>query len=353
MPPRVNLVFMVMRARIVKECEGPTVPSHLALSVVLRAMLVWIGLVSWHRESGLVAGAAYAMAAVLIVAGAAVGRLSERFGAGAMGTVVAAASVAVIVFLRPFYSNAEAAVGVQLVALSGLLLAGGRTAEGGGAKPGLAVAVGAVGTLLALRSRAALFLVMALSVVIVIALRYEDRLSISVALGTAAVTVGSAILAVLALGARSSWPAWLHDDRSLSGARHRLWGDALELWRVHPIVGGGPGSFLEHSSTARAADHLYAVHSSILQVGAELGAIGVLLFLLVLVSGMLEAGRGRGARGLIGVAAWCFLAVHSMIDHLYEFPLVCLLAGWVIGAAGARSGKFRWRSSPTPPSGAR
>ena len=36
-------------------------------------------------------------------------------------------------------------------------------------------------------------------------------------------------------------------------------------------------------------------------------------------------------------AAWSALAVHSMIDHLYEFPIVVVLAGAVIGWAGART----------------
>ena len=56
----------------------------------------------------------------------------------------------------------------------------------------------------------------------------------------------------------------------------------------------------------------------------------------MLVLGVLLAARADRTRALIGVAAWSALAVHSMIDHLYEFPVVVVLAGIVIGWAGAR-----------------
>ena len=83
------------------------------------------------------------------------------------------------------------------------------------------------------------------------------------------------------------------------------------------------------------------------QVASELGAVGVFLFGAMLAAGMnLAAQRGRG-RALIGVAAWSALAVHSMIDHLYEFPIVVVLAGAVIGWAGARPVR-RAASSATP-----
>lgn len=59
-------------------------------------------------------------------------------------------------------------------------------------------------------------------------------------------------------------------------------------------------------------------------------------FCSVLVAGALLAGSGGRALGLIGTTAWCALAIHSMIDHLYEFPIVCLLAGLVIGWAESR-----------------
>ncbi|MCT1908733.1 hypothetical protein [Brachybacterium paraconglomeratum] len=84
---------------------------------------------------------------------------------------------------------------------------------------------------------------------------------------------------------------------------------------------------------AQSDSLLYAAHSSILQVASELGVIGLMLFLAVMVAGtFLAAQEGHGS-AVIGVAAWSALAVHSMIDHLYEFPSVVVLAGIVIGWA--------------------
>lgn len=121
------------------------------------------------------------------------------------------------------------------------------------------------------------------------------------------------------------------------------------MWREHPLTGAGPGSFHEYSETSRAAAHLYAAHSSILQVGSELGLVGAVLLLAVLVAGGVVAGQGTRAQAQIGVSAWSALAVHSMIDHLYEFPIVCLLAGAVIGWSGSQAAV----RSPSPRWGAR
>ena len=71
-------------------------------------------------------------------------------------------------------------------------------------------------------------------------------------------------------------------------------------------------------------------------MGAEFGSIGVILFLGILVAGAAVALQGRKPAALIAVAAWCALAIHSMIDHLYEYPLVVLTAGIVLGVAGRR-----------------
>ncbi|WP_157773303.1 O-antigen ligase family protein [Brachybacterium vulturis] len=209
-------------------------------------------------------------------------------------------------------------------------------------------AIGVVGVVLAARAQAATLLVVPVVILIVFALRSGGFSSRRRVLGVGMGSVGAAILAVASLAILPTWPQWLSRPRSLSGARHRLWGDALTLWREHPVIGGGPGSFLEHSETARSAPHLYAAHSSVLQVAAELGGVGVVLFLAVLVAGAFVASQGDRARGLIGVAAWCALAVHSMIDHLYEFPIVCLLAGLVIGWAGSREVPGAAAASPPP-----
>ena len=87
--------------------------------------------------------------------------------------------------------------------------------------------------------------------------------------------------------------------------------------------------------------HLYTAHSSLLQTGSELGAVGALLLVLLLVTTTVVAARRGGAGALIGVAAWTALGVHSMMDHLLEQAVLVLVAGIVVGWAGAAPPRAR------------
>lgn len=324
--------------------------ADLVLAACLGGLLLWTALAGWRGDRPLEDTIAQGTPMLFLGAGTIAGRLSSRRELTAFTVAGAAALVVAVAVVFPFYSNAEAAVGVQLVALASLLLVGTAEVPGGARAENrtvlIAAVVGTGGVLLAARSQAASILVILIVVIIVVSLRSWITLSRRIFLRLGVGSVFAAALTVLFLGATPIWPWWLEQSESLSWARQLLWVDALSLWRGHPIFGAGPGSFFEYSETARSEDHLYAAHSSILQVGAERGSVGVLLLLGILVSGAYVAAQGERARALIGVAAWCALAVHSMIDHLYEFPLVTLLAGMVIGWAGARNVSS---ATPVPP----
>lgn len=331
-----------MRAvRTVRRTAAPPLGlsrADLVLGASLCGMLLWTMLVGWHGDRALSATLSYAVAPLGLLAGAAASRWAVSRGAGVIAAGSAAALLLAAVVAVPFYSNAEAAAGVQLIALAGLVLMG-TTGSAPGTRAGtgtvlLAAVIGALGLLLAARSQAASLLAVLIVVIAVLALRGRLDSSRRTVRGIGLGSVAGAVLVILFLAAAPFWPWWLEENESLSWARQSLWRDALALWRENPIVGGGPGSFHEFSEISRSEEHLYAVHSSILQVAAELGGVGVLLFLAVLISGTFVAAQGGRAQRAIGVAAWCALAVHSMIDHLYEFPLVCLLAGVVIGWTG-------------------
>jgi O-antigen ligase len=109
------------------------------------------------------------------------------------------------------------------------------------------------------------------------------------------------------------------------------------LWADHPIIGAGPGAFQEFTPLGRDTDTASA-HSSVLQVGAETGWVGVALFALLALAGLLWAGRGVPAYAVVASAAWTALLVHSFVDHLLDFPAIVLTAGVVIGWAGASRG---------------
>lgn len=321
--------------------------------IALAAWTVWAAIATALGGRTLAEASGYLLIPVVLGAAVLLGRLVARAADAAPGAVRTASALllpaglcllAVGVLEPPLYANAQAAAGVQVVALAALLLTTTLVREEGDRPQGLlpagslllTVIAAALGLVLAARAQAGLVLVLAVAVLAVLALArpLSVRRRLSAGLGTAA--FGTALAVVLALTSLPAWPRWLGEPESLSFARQLLWRDALELWGNHPLLGGGPGSFYDSSPIARSEPHLYAAHSSVLQVGSELGTPAALLLLAVLVLGVLLAAQADRARALIGVAAWSALAVHSMIDHLYEFPVVVLLAGVVIGWAGAR-----------------
>lgn len=109
----------------------------------------------------------------------------------------------------------------------------------------------------------------------------------------------------------SGWPAPV-DSRSANGAlmsamaglvvligreeclssAHTLWSDALILWATSLASEHGREYLHPRPSLPRVHPSLAAVHSLILQVGAELGAIGVVLLTLVFVGGLVFAAQG-------------------------------------------------------------
>lgn len=305
---------------------------------ILIVLVVWL---AWVTSSALWSGRSlspvlpYLVAPVAVVGGVAAGRLlaprSRRWRVPELGAVVAL----VVLVAVPFYPNARGAMGVQLVALAGLIVLAnplGARADARAARSVAAVAaIVLVGVLLAARSDAAAILVVVLAIAAswVVARGSRPRRWFVVGAGVGA--FGCAAVTVALLGSRDSWPGVL--NASLSGARHTLWSDALRLWAEHPMSGAGPGSFTESSELASSDRSLAMAHSSILQVGAELGLVGALLFAALFIGGLLMATQGSGPAVFIGAAAWTILGVHSMIDHLYEFPAVTLTAGIVLGWA--------------------
>lgn len=142
---------------------------------------------------------------------------------------------------------------------------------------------------------------------------------------------------VLAAAASVGWTATHPQLPSLAEAaidpvRHRLWRDAYALWLQSPLTGSGPGSFAQFSPLAADPDTA-TVHSSLLQVAAETGMIGVGLFGLLIATGFVLAARSSRPAAWLATAAWTALAIHSFADHLLEFPAVAFTAGIVLGIA--------------------
>lgn len=236
------------------------------------------------------------------------------------------------------YPNANAAVGVQLLALTGLASLGCRAPGSRPVPRGtggllLASALAAVGVL-AINDSQAGWAVAAPVLVIVVASVVVRRgpwrwLQITAAL----VVMGAGVAGLVWLARLAVWPDVAL--RALHPVRQQLWRTALDLWGQHRLTGGGAGSFAAMSPLAIDPDTAPA-HSSVLQVASEFGLIGLVLFGLVLVAGLALALRGDAATAVIAVSAWTALFVHSLMDHLYHFGSVTLFAAAVVGWAGAQ-----------------
>lgn len=111
---------------------------------------------------------------------------------------------------------------------------------------------------------------------------------------------------------------------------------ALRVGAAHPVTGAGPGravlSWREPDGTVLAAAY---AHNEYLQTFAELGAVGLLLVLALLVSIGRAARRSLARRpdpfkagAAAGLAA---LAVHSGLDFLWRVPAIPLVAAVLVG----------------------
>lgn len=302
--------------------------------------LVWASSALLRTGSPLDLGSPYLLSPLLLVAGVVAGHVAAELRHRLVVLAAVAGAGLWLLVAGSMYLNAQAAVGVQLVALAGLVLVTEpRGTRGAPGRAGLTAAVAAVGLLLAARSDAAATLALPLVVLVAVVARRGDGPRRRPVVAAAAGLLAIAAATVTWLGSLDSWPDGLAASSSLSAARHTLWGDAIALWRTQPLVGAGPGAFREYSALASSDPDLATVHSSVLQVGAELGLVGCVLFAAVLLSGLRLACLGSRAGSVVAVAAWTALGVHSVIDHLYEFPSVVLSAGAVLGWAGATGGR--------------
>lgn len=229
------------------------------------------------------------------------------------------------------YANANAALAVQFVAICGLALLSTARERRRGVLVALALGVVAValnrstaGTAVALP----VFTVVALAVWLRPARRWWTAMSVAVG----ALAVGFAGWVILRAAESTPFPEWA--VRAFDPVRERLWQDAAQLWSERPLTGSGFGSFAERTVFSLDPDTM-AAHSSILQVGAETGWVGVTLLAAMVLAAMLWAARGSTPHAVIAVAAVAALLVHSMADHLLEFGSVVLAVGIVIGWAGA------------------
>ncbi|WP_353953339.1 O-antigen ligase family protein [Knoellia sp. S7-12] len=305
---------------------------------LLAVWVSWSAAVGIRLDQGFSLTSPYLVAPIVLVLGVAGGQALVRY-AGDSRLHVALAVVCGLLILgvlltsepgkEPLgYANANAALAVQLVGLCGLAL----LATPPGRRRTLVAAL-ILGVVAVALNRSAAGLAVAVPVVAAIGCvmwRRPTHRWWAVVLGVLVAGTGAAVIRRLAEGPTfPSWAGGIFDT-----VRERLWHDAVALWQRRPLTGAGPGSFRDATALSIDPDTSTA-HSSVLQIGAETGWIGVALFGLIVLTGMLWAARGKAPQAIVAVAAWTALVVHSYADHLLEFAPVVLTAGLVLGWAAA------------------
>lgn len=121
---------------------------------------------------------------------------------------------------------------------------------------------------------------------------------------------------------------------------------AVTIWRDHPVAGSGAGTFgaVHPRYQSRVISAATDVHNWYIQVLAELGLVGEILLLILLV--MVVRGVWRGVRAQPALWPWAAgivaLLLHFGLDIDAHYPaLLALLAVWV-GLVWRPADRERW-----------
>lgn len=119
-------------------------------------------------------------------------------------------------------------------------------------------------------------------------------------------------------------------------SRELRWSAAARLLAEHPLVGVGPGGFQDnyvrsHDAELISIDPPPVTHNMYLEVGSELGAPGLLVFVAIIGTGFVssELARRRGPQGLaLGVqGSLVVISVASLfLSEEYYLPLWAVIA---------------------------
>jgi tetratricopeptide (TPR) repeat protein len=104
------------------------------------------------------------------------------------------------------------------------------------------------------------------------------------------------------------------------GYRAELWEEAWDDFRANPVLGSGPGTYVEYWNLHRPVPHIVRdAHNLYLEVLAELGPLGLALLLLTLGAPLVAAVSARHEPLAIGaIGAYAAFLVHAAIDWDWE-----------------------------------
>ncbi len=126
-----------------------------------------------------------------------------------------------------------------------------------------------------------------------------------------------------------------------NSARIEIWQETLQIWAQTPIFGVGLGSYAHIvDPEADYRTPIYA-HNMLLDVGVELGIVGFLLFLALLIRLMMLFYCARHPHGQFAFVAMVIFMVHSLFDtalfSVHVYPILLFLIAFGIYLEGRKS----------------
>jgi O-antigen ligase/Flp pilus assembly protein TadD len=182
-------------------------------------------------------------------------------------------------------------------------------------------------------------------------------------LAGAVVIVGVLAALIAAVGAWQVPPvqAWLADALRLKSPSNMFriltWKGTLQLFDAYPWLGAGPGTFKYVYPRYAIAGYVEAAHENYLQMFAELGVVGGIVFLWLLASILLTGRRAIASASdfpgrvwaIGGVCAVAALMVHSLLDYDWYIGAINFGFWLVAGMLAYRAHGYR---APEPPAAA-
>jgi hypothetical protein len=159
-------------------------------------------------------------------------------------------------------------------------------------------------------------------------------------LGTVALVATASSHTLTVGGAQSRFGGEFRELFTLSGhLRESYWSAALQGYADHPLLGNGAGTF-EQLWLLYRPSRIYNVldaHNAYLEVLAELGPLGLVLFATAVALPLVAAVRAARTPLVAGAAgAYCAYAAHIAIDWDWELPAVTvsslLCASYLVAA---------------------
>lgn len=141
--------------------------------------------------------------------------------------------------------------------------------------------------------------------------------------------------------------------------RYDFWRVSMDEFRAHPVAGVGTNNFAtEYIQARRSNEEPDDPHSIEMRVLMQTGAIGALLFVGFLVSGLLATRRRRldsFRRGLIGslVVGFSYWLVHGSVEWFWKVPALTAAALAFLGLAAAVAAGDGSAEAPTGPRASR